>query len=155
MLWAAGLIFGLSLLFCSQHDNQSWLRALVTVLDTCALVMVGVQGAPTWQARMTFAMARHAVVDIAQGFKTAPLTPEQFRSRLDSDEFLRMRSILAENGIQLPTDERIEERLVELHNVYEPYVVALSEWLLMPLPHWILPPDSIDNWNTSAWGRIQ
>lgn len=141
--------------FRSQHDNQSWLRALATVLDTCALVMVGVQGAPTWQARMTFAMARHAVVDIAQVFNTAPLSPDQFSSRLDSDEFLRMRSILTENGIRLPADEAIEKRLVELQNMYEPYLVALSQWLLMPLPPWILPPDSIDNWKTSAWGRIQ
>jgi Ion channel len=141
--------------FRSQHDNQSWLRALTTVLDTCALVMVGVPGAPIWQARLTFAMARHAVVDIAQVFKTAPLHPKQFSSRLDSDEFLRMRNILAENQIILPADVGIEQRLVELHNLYEPYVVALSEWLLMPLPPWILPPDSIDNWKTSAWGRIQ
>jgi hypothetical protein len=117
--------------------------------------MVGVQGAPIWQARMTFAMARHAVVDIAQVFKTAPLSPEAGCGRLDSDEFLRMRKILAENGILLPADEQTEKRLSELQDMYEPYVFALSEWLLMPMPPWILPPDSIDNWKTSAWGRIQ
>jgi hypothetical protein len=39
--------------------------------------------------------------------------------------------------------------------MYEPYVFALSEHLLMPLPPWILPQDAIDNWKTSAWGRIQ
>ncbi|HEX8096735.1 MAG TPA: potassium channel family protein, partial [Pyrinomonadaceae bacterium] len=56
----------------SQHDNQSWLAALTTILDTCALVIVGVDGAPGWQAQLTFAMARHAVVDIAQIFNASP-----------------------------------------------------------------------------------
>ena len=141
--------------FRSQHDNQSWLRALTTVLDTCALVMVGVEGAPVWQARMTFAMARHAVVDIAQVFRTAPTTADSCKGRLPPEELVRMRMILAENGIRLPVSEDIERRLVELRMMYEPYVYALSEWLLMPLPPWILPADAIDNWKTSAWGRIQ
>ena len=141
--------------FRSQHDNQSWLRALTTVLDTCALVMVGVEGAPVWQARMTFAMARHAVVDIAQVFRTAPVSTDACRGRLAPDELVRMRMILAENGIRLPESEDIDRRLVELRMMYEPYVFALSEWLIMPLPPWILPADAIDNWKTSAWGRIQ
>jgi hypothetical protein len=141
--------------FRSQHDNQSWLRALTTVLDTCALVMVGVDGAPVWQARMTFAMARHAVVDIAQVFKTAPSPPEACGGRLTSAELSRLREILANNGIQLPAGEDTERRLCELRMMYEPYVFALAEWLMMPLPPWILPPDAIDNWKTSAWGRIQ
>ena len=141
--------------FRSQHDNQSWLRALTTVLDTCALVMVGLEGAPIWQARMTFAMARHAVVDIAQVFRTAPASVDVCVGRLPSEELVRMRMILAENGIRLPESEDTERRLVELRMMYEPYVYSLSDWLIMPLPPWILPADAIDNWKTSAWGRIQ
>jgi hypothetical protein len=141
--------------FRSQHDNQSWLRALTTVLDTCALVMVGVEGAPVWQARMTFAMARHAVVDIAQVLRTTPAPVDTYGDRLPPDELVRMRIILSENGIRLPVSEDIDRRLGELRTMYEPYVYALSEWLIMPLPPWILPADAIDNWKTSAWGRIQ
>jgi hypothetical protein len=141
--------------FRSQHDNQSWLRALTTVLDTCALAMVGIDGAPVWQARMTFAIARHAVVDIAQVLKRAPTAPEACAGRLSSAELSRLRGILAKNGIQLPADENTEQRLCELRMMYEPYVFALAEWLMMPLPPWILPPNAIDNWKTSAWGRIQ
>ena len=48
-----------------------------------------------------------------------------------------------------------EHRLTEMREMYEPYVAALSEFLVMPLPPWILPEDAIDNWKTSAWGRIQ
>jgi hypothetical protein len=141
--------------FRSQHDNQSWLGALTTVLDTCALVMVGVEGAPIWQARMTFAMARHAVVDIAQVFRTKPSNVECCDTRLTSCDLQRLRRILNDNGITLSDGQDIEQRLLQLRLMYEPYVSALSEWLMMPLPPWILPPDAIDNWKTSAWGRIQ
>ena len=141
--------------FRSQHDNQSWLGALTTVLDTCALVMVGVDGGPIWQARMTFAMARHAVVDLAQVFRTSPSDAADCATRLSSAELARLRGILKQNGIHMSDDAETEQRLLELRLMYEPYVAALSEWLLMPLPPWILPPDAIDNWKTSAWGRIQ
>ena len=140
--------------FRSQHDNQSWLRALTTVLDTCALVMVGFKEGPSWQARMTFAMTRHAVVDIAQVLKRKPSDSEACFDRLNEAEFDRVQRILADNKIELSGDEP-ENRLRELRQMYEPYVFALSDQLLMPLPPWILPQDAIDNWKTSAWGRIQ
>jgi hypothetical protein len=140
--------------FRSQHDNQSWLRALTTVLDSCALVMVGFKDGPSWQARMTFAMTRHAVVDIAQVLKRKPSDSEMCLDRLTENEFARVKRILADNMIELEGEEA-EKRLRELREMYEPYVFALSEQLMMPLPPWILPPDAIDNWKTSAWGRIQ
>lgn len=140
--------------FRSQHDNQSWLSSMTTILDTCALVMVGVEGTPTWQARLTFAMARHAVVDIAQIFRTAPSSPNA-SSRLLPGDVARIRKILAKNGTGLAAGDGAEQRLTELRLMYEPYVCALSDMLLMPLPPWILEKDSIDNWKTSAWGRIQ
>src|SRR5262245_45889785 len=55
----------------SQHDNQSWLTALTAILDASALAMVGIDGASRRQALLTFAMARHAVVDLAQIFNAA------------------------------------------------------------------------------------
>jgi hypothetical protein len=140
--------------FRSQHDNQSWLRAVTTVLDSCALVMVGLKDGPAWQARMTFAITRHAIVDIAQVLKRKPIRPELCPERLSDADFERCRSILAQSEIELPS-EGVEKRLRELREMYEPYVFALSELLLMPLPPWILPEDAIDNWKTSAWGRIQ
>ncbi len=141
--------------FRSLHDNQSWLAALTTVLDTCALVMIGIDGASEWQARLTFAMARHAVVDIAQIFNAAPRSADCCSMRLSPADLVRLREILGANGVNFRDGAEAQEQLLKLRTMYEPYVVALSEWLLMPLPPWILPPDSIDNWKTSAWGRIQ
>ncbi|HEV7474862.1 MAG TPA: potassium channel family protein [Pyrinomonadaceae bacterium] len=141
--------------FRSQHDNQSWLGSMTTILDTCALVMVGVGDTPAWQARLTFAMARHAVVDLAQIFRTAPAKPNAELCRLAPGELERIREILAKNNTHLRDGAEAEAKLAELRSMYEPYVCALSEMLLMPLPPWIVGSEAIDNWKTSAWGRIQ
>jgi hypothetical protein len=158
--WAAELLeshlsYPVLCYFRSQHDNQSWLAALTTVLDTCALVMVGVKGLPAWQAKLTFAMARHAVVDIAQVFRTAPAGPQACATRLYPGDLERLRVILEDNGAALQDGMEAELRLEELRQMYEPYVSSLSSMLMMPLPPWILANDAIDNWKTSAWGRIQ
>lgn len=141
--------------FRSQHDNQSWLGSLTTILDTCALVLVGVGNTPTWQAKLTFAMARHAVVDLAQIFRAVPSSPEPGASRLLPGDLDRIREILAKNNTVLRDGQEAEKKLAELRAMYEPYVCALSDMLLMPLPPWIVRTEAIDNWKTSAWGRIQ
>src|ERR1700726_1064790 len=52
--------------FRSQHSNQSWLGALMKMLDVTSLVLTGIEGVHPGQAKLTFAMARHAAVDLAQ-----------------------------------------------------------------------------------------
>jgi hypothetical protein len=135
--------------FRSQHDNQSWLAALVTILDACALVMVGVDGAPTWQAQLTFAMARHAVVDISQIFQAAPRA--DFADRLRAEDMRRLRASLAADSVPLRDGAEADARLAELRRMYEPYVLTLAEYLAMPLSPWINAKDVVDNWQTSAW----
>src|SRR5256714_11172442 len=84
--------------FRSQHYNQSWLAALTTMLDASALVLVGLEGGCVEQARLTFAMARHAVVDLSQVFNTPPHEPAQ---RLSDAEFSRLQARLVEAGLTL------------------------------------------------------
>lgn len=136
----------------SQHSNQSWLSALTTILDVSALVMVGIDGAPSHQARLTFAIARHAVVDIAHVFNTSPHSPHH--DRLPPDELARLRESLAMQGIVLEGGKEADEKLKVFRRMYEPYVLALSEYLLMPLPEWQIGSKYADNWQTSAWGRV-
>lgn len=157
--WAAELMeshlsYPVLCFFRSQHDNQSWLAAMTTILDTSALVMVGVGKPPAWQAHLTFAMARHAIVDIAQVFRTAPAR-EACKDRLSHDDFTRMLSIIRPDQGWTEDIGDAEHKLTEMRASYEPYVAALSEFLVMPLPPWILPEGAVDNWKTSAWGRIQ
>ena len=52
--------------FRSQHSNQSWVGALTTMLDVTSLILTGIDGVNPGQAKLTFAMARHAAVDLAQ-----------------------------------------------------------------------------------------
>jgi hypothetical protein len=135
--------------FRSQHDNQSWLSALTTILDTCALVMVGVDGVPKWQAQLTFKITRHAIVDLTQVFDTSPL--KNSAQRLTPDELVRLRTVLAQCGLALRNEPGDDATLAELRDMYEPYLEVLSSHLLMPLPGWLPKENAIDNWQTSAW----
>jgi hypothetical protein len=136
--------------FRSQHDNQSWVSALTAILDATALCQAGIRGAPARQAQLTFAMARHAVVDLAQVFNTPPRDPVQ--PRLTADSLQILRSQLAESGVHLPATPESEQQLADLRSMYEPYVAALAEFLLVSLPPWFRPPQAHDNWRTSRWG---
>ena len=135
--------------FRSQHDNQSWLASLTTVLDACSLVIVGVDGASARQAQLTFAMARHAVVDLSQIFDASPQPPEV--DRFPPSEMARLRGVLTAAGIPLRDGPVADQKLAELRAMYEPYVNSLSRYLMMPLPSWILASSTTDNWRTSAW----
>ena len=135
--------------FRSQHDNQSWLASLTTVLDACSLVIVGVDGASARQAQLTFAMARHAVVDLSQIFDASPQPPDL--DRFPPAEMARLRGVLTAAGIPLRDGPVADQKLAELRRMYEPYVNSLSNYLIMPLPSWILASNTTDNWRTSAW----
>ena len=137
--------------FRSQHDNQSWVSALTTILDTCALAMVGVDGVQTWQAQLTFKIARHAVVDLAQIFNTSPRPPTH--DRLGTSDLAELRGILRAAGAPLREGIDADQNLSELRHLYEPYVAALSQFLVMPLPPWHNRMEAADNWQTSAWER--
>src|SRR6267154_3269535 len=137
--------------FRSQHDNQSWIASLTAILDTCSLVMVGVDGACERQAELTFAIARHAVVDLSQVFGTSP-RPLPF-DRLPPTELLRIRDVLAQHGLKLNDGEAADTRLAELRRMYEPYIFALAAYLGQSLPPWIPQKKGKDNWQTTAWGQ--
>lgn len=135
--------------FRSQHGNQSWLAGLTTVLDTCALVLVGIDGVAQREAWLTFAMARHALVDLCQVLNVPPLAPAE--DRLPPAALLQLRAALAEAGVRLREGPEADARLAELRRMYEPYAHALSRRLLMPLPPWVAPSGTRDNWVKSAW----
>jgi len=155
-LWSAELMeshlsYPVLAYFRSQHDNQSWIASLTAILDTCSLVMVGIDGACERQAELTFAIARHAVVDLSQVFGTSP-RPLPF-DRLPPTELLRIRDVLAQHGLKLNDGEAADTRLAELRRMYEPYIFALATYLNQSLPPWIPQKKGKDNWQTTAWGQ--
>src|SRR5205814_1966242 len=95
--WSAELLeshlsFPVVSYYRSQHDNQSWIAALTMILDTSALLIATVDGSVGRQARLTFAMARHAAVDLGIVFR-APLLPPP-SDRLTSASLRRMQESL-------------------------------------------------------------
>lgn len=139
--------------FRSQHTNESWLAALTAILDTTTLLLTSVENTTCYrQARLTFAMCRHTIVDLAQLFGEAP--PSDAPERLPPTEFKRLFDTLKQAGIPLREDEASREKLAKLRAMYEPYLEALSRFLYIEVPPWILTKEITDNWRTSAWGRI-
>ena len=124
---------------------------MTAVLDVCALASVGVEKVPAWQARLTFAMARHTMVDIAQVFKLSPR--RDVPDRLPPERLAELRSSLAAEGITVCNSPTLEARLKDLRMMYDPYVAALSEYLLMDLPDWMPQAGSKDSWKTAASAR--
>jgi len=119
----------------SQHLDQSWLVSLTTLLDSCALVIVSRKGVPSRQARATFRMAVRVAADLASIVGVAP--NREASKRLSPGDLLRLRAALESSGLVLPGETDAEVGLTKLRGFYEPSVLALSTWLLVPLPEWI------------------
>ena len=154
-LWSAELLeamisYPILGYFRSQHDNQSWLAALTMILDTCALLISSVEEAPARIPSLTFAMARHAVVDLCQILNAAPERPEP--DRLPATDLARLWLQLRAEGIGVRDDAAARFR--ELREVYEPYVNALARRLLLELPSWLGADGVLDNWQRTAWRSI-
>jgi len=137
--------------FRSHHDNQSWLAALTAILDTSAFAIASLEGSCERQAQLTFAITRHAIVDIAQIFNCPPREPRP--DRLPTEDLKNLRINLMEAGLKVREGKEIDEDLAKLRRMYEPYVYSLSSYLRISIPPWILESDRIDNWQTSTWGR--
>ena len=154
--WAAELLesqlsFPVLSFYRSQHDNQSWVAALTAILDTCAFLIVAVEDNNPYQAQLTFAMARHAAVDMALVLRLAPQVPET--DRLWVGQLQRLREMLREAGLTLREGADVAAKLAEVRGMYEPFVNALAQFFQFTLPP-IVPHDAtVDNWQTSAWMR--
>jgi hypothetical protein len=154
--WSAELLeshlsFPVLVYFRSQHDNQSWLAALTSILDTCAFVITSLEGECSRQAQLTFAMARHAIVDLALVLHSPPREPNA--DRLPPTDLAAMRSMLTSEGLKLREGPEVDQKLKELRRMYEPFVYSLSDRQRLPIPPWILESSRTDNWQMSAWGR--
>jgi len=139
----------------SQHDDQSWLRSLTAVMDACVLIK-GVSTGPdplsrqlSFQAKATFVMGRHLLVDLSYVLDAPPKT--DWPSRLTSEQFEYIRATLREYGLSCESGSAGEQHLRDAIEMYEPYAFGLAEDLIVDLPGWVPQEDMVDNWQTSAW----
>ncbi len=151
--WAAELLeshisYPLLCYFRSQHDNQSWLSALVAILDSSSLLMSVVDAGCARQAQLTFAMARHAVVDLLLvfGLEAKPAGAAGWQERLSDAQFDDLVRTLSLAGLQLRADSEAHLRLTKLRGLYEGQVFALSRYLALPLPPFLSHEPKRDTW---------
>jgi len=135
--------------FRSQHQRQSWVSALAAILDLSALVEDGIDGIPTWQAHATFAIARHAAVDLAQVLRTSPSAATTRPVGSNYNELLQE---LSQIGLKLTRSSNAEQHLLTLRRSYEPYVSALAGALLVDRPRWWHAQPVRDNWQVGPRG---
>jgi hypothetical protein len=138
--------------FRSQHSNQSWLGALTTMLDVTSLILTGIEGVHPGQAKLTFAMARHAAVDLAQ-VVNARFDPQAPDRLLEADLDAVGRA-LAAAGLKLRDDDEARNKLTRLRSRYESYVHSIGRNLMLTLPPWMHPEKMRDNWQAGPWDRI-
>ena len=143
----------------SQHDNQSWISALTAVLDTCALLISVVPGVASRQAQLTFAMARHSLVDLGHVFHLEKCEV-QWRerggpNRLPPEHFDRVCDSMQQAGLRLCGDPDAPARLHALRALYESHAQALADYLAMPLAGWIPEPRAKDQWKMVEAVRSQ
>jgi hypothetical protein len=145
--WAAELLevqlsYPLLMLYRSQHERQSWPAALTLILDVSALVLCCNSEDARGRARLTFAMARHAAVDLSQALRVDPTVTID---RLPPADFEKLAG--SEGGLLASVRQ---DELRGLRLKYEPNVATLSRLLLMPLPSW-LPAEGQDAWESTPW----
>src|SRR5215472_6713905 len=151
--WSAELLeshisYTLLCYFRSQHTNQSWIGALTSILDASALLIAGVRGHEARQAQLTFAMARHALVDLSQIFSLEP--KRNMPDRLPRESYDHLYQMLCGSGVRVCRDDQSYGRLREMRALYEPYAESLSAYLRVPLPPWIASHPHKDNWQAVA-----
>ena len=163
-IWASELLeshlsYPVLVFYRSQHDRQSWLTALTTILDTCAIIKLDFEDDPPWesslhwQAHMTYAMARHAIVDLALVLSVDPTPPEN--DRLPPEEFAFLCAELRTAGIPLCNVQNPQEALGVLRRQYEWYVNGVAQRLFVELPPWVIRSDGADNWERSYWETLR
>jgi len=155
--WAAEMLeaylsYPIISFFRSQHDSQNWLKTSTAIMDACTLIEACYEANDEtskrlrFQAKATFAMLRHVIVDLAYVIKMPP--SDDCSSRLNEQDFNAMIGELRSLGLPMSGSYG---SLCDAREMYEPYCVALGAGLLMDLPEWTHKTHEPDNWEVAAW----
>jgi hypothetical protein len=99
---------------------------------------------------MTFAVGRMAILEMTNILQLAPLAPPV--DRLPSKAFDDLTATLSAAELAWQQDNA-ELRLATLRSTYEPYLYAIAQYLVLPLPGWS-PSEAPDNWQSDEHGRL-
>jgi len=136
--WAAEVLdshlaYPLLAYFRSSQDNESWVSALVAVLDATTLVLTTVVDGPRGPAKMTFAMGTHLVEDLARFFRIE----SDHDPGVERYEFDQARERLAAAGWSLAGPEESWTAFSRLRAQYAVALNNMAKWWAAPPTQWI------------------
>ena len=158
--WGASLLetylsYPILTVYRSQHEELSWIASTTCICDACALVQVAYLGDSKEmnrlqrQSKLTYAMLRHLVVDIAYVIDEDPVTsPDE---RLTLEGWIRISSLLTKAGAPVCLGQESCDRLTEMRADYEPYLLGLANGLFLTVPPWMRLEHQLASWETTAW----
>ena len=111
------------------------------------------------QAQLTFAIGRHALVDLCHVYNLEKVEAAWRASggphRLSPDHFNRVCDLMQDANLRLCGDPEAPARLHALRALYEPSAQALADYIAMPLPDWYPKPLAKDQWKAVESVRSQ
>jgi hypothetical protein len=119
------------------------------MLDSCAALIVQLPVQQSHQAQLTFAMARHAAVDLALIANARPVAPNPDRFQNVAAE--RIADLF---GTPCDGDDPAKEclqRFTELRETYESFMQAIANHFVLTLPPIAFKEHVADNWQRSKW----
>ncbi len=118
-----------------HHWGHSWLVALTTILDSSALLIATGDGLVQAQAKITYRMGLILLKDLTDALSIT--VDPKCRIRLTDADLPSLRVALKVSGRSLPPGPGASKQLLRLVRQYDVYLLALSAWLVIPLPAWI------------------
>lgn len=138
------LSYPMLVFFRSQHDGHSWLAALTSVLDVCALIMACGPGPTAHRARLTFTVAGRTAINLSELFHRR--VRDGVLYRISAREASELADLLEARGMLHVSREQFDRSLHEFRAMYEPHVGALAEFLRIDLPPWNIADETDDDW---------
>jgi hypothetical protein len=132
----------------AQHPGRSWLVSLATVLDSCALLIVGGEGFPAAQARLTYRMGVRLLEDLTEALGI-PVDP-RCRVRLTEADLPALVEATKASRLTPTLGPATAPELLRLVRRYDRHLVTLAAWLVIPLPSWITPAEPVQERGTAA-----
>lgn len=141
--WAGDLIeshaaYPMLAFYRSQHAGHSWVGSLATVLDVCSLVIAGTEDARRQQATATFVALRRTLIEVSDALQIPPARGAPPRE-LDEQACRRLGASMHPILQGWQDDPAAMAAVHRLRSSYEPRLVALASYLLLPLPLWVDP----------------
>jgi hypothetical protein len=124
----------------AHHWGQSWLDSLTTILDSSALLIVGGEGILAAQANISYRMGVRLLKDLTAALS---ITVDGVRrARLTEADLPGLRAALDGSVLTPRLGAETSHELLRLVRSYDAHLLALSSWLVIPLPSWITVIDS-------------